>query len=66
MMQALGDWRYVSEGDLKEFGGMQARREAMSSDGWLGQEWESNYSVTAKVPYSPFPNAPALSFTHGE
>jgi hypothetical protein len=31
----------------------------------LGKEWLANYSVTARVPLSPFANAPHLSFTHG-
>lgn len=64
-MNALSDWRYVTPLDIKQFGGSQQRREAMSIDGWLGQEWLANYSVTARVPMSPFPDAPTLSFTHG-
>ncbi|GAA5981379.1 hypothetical protein JCM5350_004386 [Sporobolomyces pararoseus] len=72
IMNALGDWRYVNKDDIKHFeitdsltrefyirsfGGERNRREAMSS-GWIGQEWRSNYSITARVPYlvSQFPS----------
>lgn len=65
VMNALGDWRYVSQPDIKRFGGTQKRQDTMSSEGWLGQEWLANYSVTARVPLSPFAGAPELSFTHG-
>jgi len=65
VMNALGDWRYVSQPDIRRFGGVEARQAALSTDGWLGKEWLANYSSTAKVPLSPFPNAPSLSFTHG-
>lgn len=65
VMNAIGDWRYVTQADIKRFGGTEARIAAMQSDGWLGQEWLNNYNVTARVPLSPYPNAPALSFTHG-
>ncbi|WVQ78321.1 hypothetical protein IAT38_000406 [Cryptococcus sp. DSM 104549] len=65
IMNAIGDWRYVTQPDIKQFGGTQARQAALSSEGWLGQEWLANYSTTALVPLSPFPNAPTLSFTHG-
>ena len=39
IMNAIGDWRYVTEGDIKHFGSVKARQEALSVDGWLGQEW---------------------------
>ena len=32
------------------FGGERNRREALLT-GWIGQEWRSNYSITARVPY---------------
>jgi len=35
-MNLQGDWRYVSPEDLNEFGGEQARREALSAQGALG------------------------------
>ncbi|WVR04071.1 hypothetical protein IAU60_001070 [Kwoniella sp. DSM 27419] len=65
VMNAISDWRYVTQDDIKVFGGSRQRQEAMSSNGWLGKEWLANYSVTALIPLSPFPNAPTLSFTHG-
>lgn len=39
IMNAIGDWRYVTPEDIKTFGGSRARQEALSSDGWLGKEW---------------------------
>jgi hypothetical protein len=39
MMNALGDWRYVTQEDIKTFGSIRARQDALSEDGWLGQEW---------------------------
>lgn len=50
-MNALGDWRYVTEDDIETFGGRQNRRQVMSSAGWIGQTWLTNYSVAARVPY---------------
>ncbi|BGP17777.1 hypothetical protein JCM10213v2_005819 [Rhodosporidiobolus nylandii] len=56
IMNALGDWRYVTKEDIASFGGERNRREAMLT-GWIGQEWRTNYSITARVPYliSSFP-----------
>ncbi|WWD16773.1 hypothetical protein CI109_101205 [Kwoniella shandongensis] len=65
VMNAIGDWRYVTKDDIKAFGGTKQRQADLSSDGWLGQEWLANYSVTALVPLAPHPSAPTLSFTHG-
>ncbi|SJX63561.1 uncharacterized protein SRS1_14315 [Sporisorium reilianum f. sp. reilianum] len=73
VMNALGDWRYVTAGDVKSFGGVEARRAAMSSTGWIGQDWLRNYNVTHTIPLLP-PTHPALpagytpprmSFVHG-
>ncbi|WWC87538.1 uncharacterized protein L201_002428 [Kwoniella dendrophila CBS 6074] len=64
-MNAIGDWRYVTEDDIRVFGGTKRRQEALAKDGWLGAEWLANYSITASVPLSPFPRSPKLSFTHG-
>ncbi|GAA5896092.1 uncharacterized protein JCM6883_001709 [Sporobolomyces salmoneus] len=61
IMNALGDWRYVNPNDInsttpnartfdRSFGGERNRREAMST-GWIGQEWRTNYSITARVPF---------------
>ncbi|WRT65428.1 uncharacterized protein IL334_002371 [Kwoniella shivajii] len=65
VMNAIGDWRYVTQDDIKVFGGVKRRQEALDKDGWLGSEWLANYSVAALVPLSPHPSSPALSFTHG-
>lgn len=35
-MNVLGDWRYVSPGDVAAYGGEEARREALSRDGVHG------------------------------
>ncbi|OWZ74617.1 serine-threonine protein phosphatase [Cryptococcus neoformans Tu401-1] len=65
MMNAIGDWRYVTKSDIERFGGTKARQHALSAEGWLGQEWLANYSITALVPISPYPSSPTFSFTHG-
>ncbi|EPQ26934.1 uncharacterized protein PFL1_05568 [Pseudozyma flocculosa PF-1] len=73
VMNALGDWRYVTKGDIESFGGAAARRTAMSTQGWIGQEWLRDYNVTTTVPLLP-PDHPGLpkgytppsaSFVHG-
>jgi len=38
-MNAMGDWRYVTDKDIATFGGSQQRRDALTPDGWLGQIW---------------------------
>ncbi|OCF30825.1 serine-threonine protein phosphatase [Kwoniella heveanensis BCC8398] len=65
VMNAIGDWRYVTQDDIKVFGGVKKRQEDLCKEGWLGAEWLANYSVTALVPLSPYPSSPTLSFTHG-
>ncbi|GAA5914978.1 hypothetical protein JCM8208_005021 [Rhodotorula glutinis] len=67
MMNYLGDWRYVTKEDIASFGGERNRREALLT-GWIGQEWRTNYSITARVPYlvDHFPHdlaAPVLPST---
>ncbi|KAL7419822.1 hypothetical protein Q5752_005738 [Cryptotrichosporon argae] len=64
-MNAIGDWRYVTDADIKHFGGVEARQHALSANGWLGQEWLANYSVAALVPLCERAFCPSLSFTHG-
>ncbi|KAK4055894.1 hypothetical protein OIO90_003151 [Microbotryomycetes sp. JL221] len=49
IMNALGDWRYVTNQDIATFGGANKRREILSK-GWLGQTWRNNYTVMARVP----------------
>jgi hypothetical protein len=75
MMNALGDWRYVTPGDEETFGGHKARREAMSTTGWIGKEWLANFSITHSIPLlesSHVPDTlpktykiPSASFVHG-
>ena len=31
--------RYVTSEDIKRFGSIEERRQSLSVDGWLGQEW---------------------------
>lgn len=50
-MNALGDWRYVTDEDIETFGGKKNRRKLMSSEGWIGETWLKNYNTTARVPY---------------
>ncbi|PWN21681.1 hypothetical protein BCV69DRAFT_311415 [Microstroma glucosiphilum] len=49
VMNALGDWRYVTPGDIKSFGGEKARRHAMSSQGWVGRNWLDHYNLSYSV-----------------
>ncbi|KAI5478940.1 hypothetical protein MNV49_004461 [Pseudohyphozyma bogoriensis] len=59
IMNALGDWRYVTKEDIATFGGEKARRAAMT-EGWIGQTWRTNYSITARIPYAHnFPSLPS-------
>ncbi|GAA6018159.1 hypothetical protein JCM8202_000204 [Rhodotorula sphaerocarpa] len=70
MMNELGDWRYVTKEDIASFHGERNRREAFLT-GWIGQEFRSNYSITARVPFLPtdddsspfFARAPRLPAT---
>ena len=53
IMNLSGDWRYVSQGDLKTFGGVEERRKAFAPEGWIGRDLiEKN--LTAKVGTSVF------------
>ncbi|KAL8276307.1 hypothetical protein RQP46_011273 [Phenoliferia psychrophenolica] len=59
IMNALGDWRYVTKEDIATFGGPAPRRLAIG-EGWIGQTWRSNYSITARVPFTlGFPSLPS-------
>lgn len=53
VMNALGDWRYVTQGDIDSFGGVAARRKVMSTEGWIGQTWLGNYSVSHTISLLP-------------
>ncbi|KAJ9104033.1 hypothetical protein QFC19_004167 [Naganishia cerealis] len=66
MMNALGDWRYVTQPDIETFGSLNNRQDALSEEGWIGQEWLANYTVTARVPLTPY-DSPYhhLAFSHG-
>lgn len=73
VMNAIGDWRYVTPGDVKSFGGVQERRYAMSEKGWIGQDWVQHYNVTATTSLLPSDHPglpkgytpPSVSFVHG-
>ncbi|KAL1410176.1 hypothetical protein Q8F55_004181 [Vanrija albida] len=65
VMNAIGDWRYVTQADIKHWGGTENRQRELSKDGWLGKDWLANYSISALVPISPFASAPTYSFQHG-
>jgi len=47
-MNIVGDWRYVHPDDVADFGTPEARRQAFSSNGDLGQ-WLRKRDVVAKV-----------------
>lgn len=73
IMNGIGDWRYVTKGDVQSFGGVQERRAAISDKGWIGQDWLRNYNVTASISLLPcshpgLPSGyvpPKVSFVHG-
>ena len=47
-MNVLGDWRYVSQQDIEEFGGSEARRQAFAPNGvWF--QWIVEHDAVAKV-----------------
>ncbi|WFD34870.1 hypothetical protein MCUN1_001714 [Malassezia cuniculi] len=71
IMNLIGDWRYVTKGDVESFGGIAERREAMSK-GWIGRDWLEHYNMTARVPliqgsFSLPTNytVPAIGLAHG-
>lgn len=39
VMNAIGDWRYVTHDEIRHNGGTQQRMKDLSDDGWLGKEW---------------------------
>lgn len=47
-MNLRGDWRYVSEGDVADFGSVEARKAAFAPDGTYGA-WLRSLPVTAVV-----------------
>jgi hypothetical protein len=47
-MVLLGDWRYVSEGEIKAFGGENEYRQAMSAKGKYGQ-WIRSHNAAIKI-----------------
>lgn len=77
MMNALGDWRYVTQGDVNSFGGVDGRKHAISVDGWVGQEWMEHYDVSHSLPLFPLADLeklqglpqgytpPQANFVHG-
>ncbi|KAI9318023.1 Metallo-dependent phosphatase-like protein [Dichotomocladium elegans] len=53
IMNMIGDWRYVHPNDIESFGGVAARKEAFSTEGWIGSEL-IHWNLTAKVGSSVF------------
>jgi len=43
IMNAIGDWRYVTQPDIRRFGSVEQRQRDLSNQGWLGQEWLAKY-----------------------
>ncbi|KAF5392212.1 hypothetical protein D9757_001430 [Collybiopsis confluens] len=59
-MNAIGDWRYVYESEIKTFGTIEARQR-MISNGRIGRSWAKNYTVTTRLPLHSYlgpPNTP--------
>ncbi|KAI9255719.1 Metallo-dependent phosphatase-like protein [Phascolomyces articulosus] len=53
VMNLSGDWRYVSQGDIRSFGGVEERKKSFAPEGWIGRDlMEKN--LTAKVGTSVF------------
>jgi len=48
-MNAIGDWRYVYQTEIKTFGSV-ADRQAMLSKGWVGRAWRQNYTLATRLP----------------
>ncbi|KAG6331206.1 hypothetical protein ID866_7878, partial [Astraeus odoratus] len=50
-MNMIGDWRrrYVSSSEIKSFGSISARQEAVTT-GWLADLWAANYTTAARLP----------------
>ena len=53
VMNLLGDWRYVDPGDLTQFGGADARRNALSKTGVYGS-WLRTRAVAVSVQQTIF------------
>jgi 3',5'-cyclic AMP phosphodiesterase CpdA len=39
VMNAIGDWRYVTHDEIRYNGGTKQRMQDLSNSGWLGREW---------------------------
>lgn len=39
VMNAIGDWRYVTPEEVRYVGGMEKRMRDIGDGGWLGREW---------------------------
>lgn len=61
-MNAIGDWRYVYQTEIKTFGGVAERQAALSSTGWLGRTWAHNYTVTTRLPLHPHLGPPNTDY----
>ncbi len=48
VMNLQGDWRYVTPGDIADFGSPEARRAALAPDGALGG-WLRQHDIVARV-----------------
>ena len=47
-MNLMGDWRYVSQEDVKDFGGLEKRKAAFSKEG-IWREWFLTHDTVKKV-----------------
>ncbi|KAI0319218.1 Metallo-dependent phosphatase-like protein [Amylostereum chailletii] len=56
-MNAIGDWRYVPQTEIKTFGGVAARQKMLST-GRIGRAWATNYTTTSRLPLHPLLGAP--------
>ncbi|KZP00474.1 Metallo-dependent phosphatase [Calocera viscosa TUFC12733] len=62
-MNVIGDWRYVLSSEIKTFGSVQSRQRALSSQGWLGSTWWSNYTLTTRLPLHPMLGPPNTDYS---
>ncbi|KAG8744551.1 hypothetical protein FRC12_014775 [Ceratobasidium sp. 428] len=48
-MNAIGEWRDVSQSEIETFGSISERQMILSS-GWIGRSWRANYTVATRLP----------------
>ncbi|KAI0775197.1 Metallo-dependent phosphatase-like protein [Trametes elegans] len=60
-MNAIGDWRYVHESEIKTFGSVAARQKMLST-GRIGRSWAANYTTSSRLPLHPSLGPPNTNY----